>query len=250
MNMPISIQMYTLREYTKNDFVGTLERVAEIGYKGVEFAGFGGLTAGQLKGHLDRLGLAATGSHTSLDLLKSDLDQVIEYNLEIGNPYIICPWNEYKNGKEDFEETVKLFKAIGEKCREKGLQFGYHNHEHEFVKLGDEYGLDFLYNNVDPQLLFAELDTFWVKYAGEDPIEYIKKYSGRCPLVHLKDMEDGEERFFAEVGNGIMDMKGIISAAKAAGTKWLIVEQDRCRRPAIESAKISFDNLKKMVAAW
>jgi sugar phosphate isomerase/epimerase len=139
---------------------------------------------------------------------------------------------------------------MGEKCMAKGVQFGYHNHEHEFEKFDGEYGLDIIYRNSDPRMVFAEIDTYWAEHAGVDPVEYIKKYSGRCPLIHLKDMEAGEEKFFAEVGNGIMDMKGIVKAAKAAGAKWLIVEQDRCRRPAIESARMSFENLKKMDIAW
>lgn len=245
MNIPAALQLYTLRDETTKDFTGTLEKVAEIGYKGVEFAGFGGLAASQMKAVLDRLGLKAMGSHTGLDLLKNKLDEVIEYNLEIGNPYVICPWAKYET-KEDYLEAAKFYNTVGEKCRNKGLQFCYHNHAFEFNTFDGEFGLDIIYRETDPELVKAEIDTYWVQYAGLNPAEYVKKYAGRCPLVHLKDMEAGEDKHFAEVGNGIMDIGAIAAAAKEGGAQWFIVEQDKCKRPALESVKMSFDNLKKM----
>jgi len=241
----ISVQLYTLREETGRDFAGTLEKVAKIGYKGVEFAGYGGISAKEMRNYLDSFGLKATGSHVAFDILTRNLDEVIEYNLEIGNKYIICPWKEYK-GREDYVKTAELLNEIGRKCKDNGLKFGYHNHADEFESFDGEYGLDIIYKNTDPQLVAAEIDTYWVYYAGVDPVDYIKKYTGRCPLVHLKDMEAGEGKDFAEVGSGIMDMKAIISAAKDAGCEWFIVEQDVCKKPALESVKISFENLKNM----
>lgn len=91
-----------------------------------------------------------------------------------------------------------------------------------------------------------ELDTYWVKRGGEDPVEYIRKLENRLPLLHIKDMESGEEQFFAEIGDGILDFPAIAQAAEASGTKWLVVEQDLCRRPPFESLAISYRNLKQM----
>lgn len=245
MSIPIALQLYTLREETQKDFIGTLEKVAEIGYEGVEFAGYGGLKASELRKTLDKLGLKAAGSHVGIELLKNNLEEVIDYNLEIGNKYIVCPWNEYKS-REDYIETAKLFNKIGEKCREKGLEFCYHNHNHEFEIYDGEYGLDILYKNTDKDLVKAEIDAYWVTYAGVDPVEYLKKFSNRLPLIHLKDM-DKEDRSFTEIGNGIINFKEVIKIAKENGVKWLIVEQDVCKRPPIESVKISFENLKKIL---
>lgn len=246
MNIPVAVQLYTLREETNKDFAGTLEKIAEIGYKGVEFAGYGGLTASKLKNVLEKLGLKAAGSHVGLDLLKDRIDEVIDYNLEIGNKYIVCPWNQY-NSRYDYIETAGLFNKIGEKCKEEGFQFCYHNHNHEFASYNGEYGLDILYRKTDPELVMAEIDTYWVKYAGLDPAEYIKKYSGRTPLIHLKDMDNSEDRVFTEIGNGILDFNSIINASQDSGAEWFIVEQDVCKRPAIESVKISFENLKRIL---
>lgn len=245
MNLPIALQLYTLREEMKKDFLGTLERVAETGYKGVEFAGYGNLTSGELKTELDRLGLKAAGSHVSLELLKNNLEEIIQYNLEIGSSYIICPWSEVKD-KNGITEIAGFLNETGRKCREAGVEFCYHNHAHEFIDIDGIYGLDYLYSLTDPQNVQAEIDTYWVKRAGVDPIGYLRKFTGRCPLVHIKDMEDSEEKFYTEIGCGTMDIKGIAETAGKIGTRWLVVEQDECRRPALESVKISFENLKQM----
>lgn len=245
MRLPIGVQLYSVRDETAKDFPGTLEKVAGIGYKGVEFAGFGDIPASRMKALLDSLGLKAVGSHTSLELLQDKLQEVIDYNLEIGNKYVICPWAGYET-KEDYIKTSYLFNEIGAKCKAAGLRFGYHNHDHEFTQFDGEYGLDILFGNTDPENMIAELDTCWVFFAGVDPAGYIRKYNGRCPLVHLKDLQSKDGKKFAEVGSGVIDVKAIVKAAEEAGTEWLVVEQDACYRPSLESIKISYDNLKKM----
>lgn len=245
MSLPVAVQLYSVRDETQKDFLGTLEKVAEIGYKGVEFAGFGDISAARMKETLDRLGLVAIGNHTGIELLKNKLDEVIEYNLEIGSRYIICPWDKHDT-REECIEAAKLYNSIGEKCMLKGLQFCYHNHAHEFQTIDGEYILDIIYKETDPRLVKAEIDTYWVYYAGVDPAKYVEKYAGRCPLVHLKDMEEGESRGFMEVGEGIIDIKSIIAASKKAGAEWLVVEQDICKKPSLECIKISFENLKKL----
>lgn len=238
--MDVSLQLFTLRNESQHDFTGTLKKVADIGYKGVEFAGYGNLSAGELKKNLDKFHLKASGSHVGMDQLESSLDSVIEYNIEIGNKYIVCPCANY-NSKQDFlDMTVKLNK-IGQKCKDKGLQLCYHNHAHEFKVYDGTYGLDILYSETDPDLVKAEFDVYWIQYAGINPVDYIKKHRDRCELIHLKDM--AKDRTFAEVGNGTMDIKSIIETSKECGAKCFIVEQDECKRPPFESVKMSFDYL-------
>lgn len=243
--MEISLQLYTVREETAKDFIGTLEKVAGVGYTGVEFAGYGDITAKEMKANLDRLGLKAVGSHVPVDRLKNNLAEEIEYNLEIGNRYIVCPWAKYE-GADSFKAMAGFLNKVGAECKKSGLQLCYHNHAFEFEKFDGTYGLDIIYGNTDPELVKAELDTYWVKYAGIEPTEYITKYSGRCALIHLKDMEGDAERAFAEVGEGIIDIASIIKTGIKAGAKHFIVEQDRCKRPSLESIGISYTNLSKM----
>ncbi len=245
MSLPIALQLYTVRDETAKDFIGTMEKVAAMGYAGVEFAGFGDVPAAKMRAALGRLGLKAAGSHTGLDLLRDRLDEVIEYNLEIGNKYVVCPWATYQT-KEDYINMAKFLEQTGVKCREKGLQLAYHNHDFEFNSFDGEYALDILYRETSPGNLAAEIDTCWVFYAGVDPVGYIEKYKGRCPLIHLKDLKEKGEKEFIEVGDGVIDITAIAGAAEKAGAQWLIVETDICPRPTLESAKISLENLKRM----
>jgi len=245
MSIPIALQLYSVRDEMQKDFIGTIKKVAGIGYKGVEFAGFGELSAGQLKKVLDGLGLTVVGSHTGIDLLSEKLDEVIEYNLALENKYIVCPYSRFES-KEDITRMSELFNKIGEKIRANGMEFLYHNHSHEFKKVDGEYCLDLLLKGIKPANLAAEIDSGWVFYAGVDPATYIKSYKGRCPLIHIKDFTSIDDTNYTEIGNGIIDVKAIAAAAIEAGSKWLIVEQDECSIPSLESVRISFENLKRM----
>jgi len=245
-NVPIALQLYTVRHDIDRDLKGTLRKVAEIGYAGVEFAGYADWKASDLKSLLAELNLRPAGGHVPIEQLEKDLDKVIDFSLELGNPYVVCPWipEERRKEKADWLAIAQLFNSVGEKCKQNGLTFCYHNHSFEFEKFDDTYALDLLFGATKPELVKAELDTYWVKYGGADPVDYLRRYAGRCPLVHLKDMADDEKRSFAEVGRGILDWNAIFEAAEAGGVEWYIVEQDTCPGPPIESARISFENLK------
>ena len=243
--MMLSIQLYTVRDEIAKDFAGTLEKLAAIGYRGVEFAGYENLSASEMRKLLDRNGLTAIASHVRLDRLVNNLEEEIAYNLEAGSRYLVLQHNKYET-LEDYHNAASLYNKIGEKIRAKGLGFCYHNHSHEFKSFNGQYGLDIIYQNTDPEFLKAELDVCWISKAGVDPAEYIRKYPGRCPLIHLKDRKDSEDIVFAEVGEGILDFKEIITAARQSGADYFLVEQDRCERPSMESAAISYNNLKEM----
>lgn len=242
--LPIAVQMYTLRDETEKDFIGTLRKVAKIGYAGAEFAGYGNLSAKELKTVLDDLGLKPAGAHVGIEEYEANLAGVIDFQLEIGNKFIACPWlaEERRKNGADWKQLAEKLSAFGQEFAKHGITLCYHNHDFEFQRFDGQYGLDILYGNSDPKYLQAELDLYWVKKGGEDPTEYVKKFSGRLPLLHIKDMAtDGS---FAEFGNGTLNWDTIIPAAQQAGTQWYIVEQDVCTRPCLESVEISFRNLQ------
>lgn len=245
----LGLQLYTVREQLEQDFEGTLRKIAEMGYKGVEFADFYGRTPEQILDILKETGLSVVGAHRPYVRLRDALDEEIEYNKAIGNRYVIVPYLG-EDDRNRWDEIIADLKVIGQRCAENDLVLCYHNHEFELqIMYGEQPVLDTIYEQVDPALLQVELDTCWVSYAGFDPVEYITKYSGRLPLVHLKDMitkEDGTAET-VELGKGEIAIQAIADAAIANDVEWLIVEQDYCSGDPIQSIAVSMDWIHEYV---
>ena len=272
MKFPVALQLYSVGGAMTEDFYGTLKKVKEMGYDGVEFAGLFGYEPQQIKKWCDSLGLVPISAHVPLADMLADVDKVIADYKAIGCEYIVVPYvtEERRPGGELFLQMVEEIRSIGQKAKDAGLVLLYHNHDFEFDKLENgQCGLDYLYENVPADLLQTELDQCWVKYAGYDPVEYLQKYADRSPVVHLKDfyqsgeqegdpyaligLNEGEKKEntafeFRPVGYGIQDIPAIIAAAKAAGSKWLVVEQDQpsMGKTPLECAQTSMEYLKSL----
>lgn len=248
--LPVGLQLYTLRDLMQKDFVGTIKKVAEIGYDAVEFAGYGGMTAKDLKKLLDDCGLICAGTHEGFENLEKNTDQTIAFNAGIGCPNIVVPGmpGEYRDkGAEGFRKFGERLTEIGRKVKAAGMKFAYHNHNFEYVKDGDVYLIDRLFETADPSIVTQEVDVYWVKYAGVDPIQYIKAHAARCSMIHMKDMADDADRSFAPVGTGVIDLAGIVKASRAAGVEWFVVEQDRTKEPPLDAVTVSLKNMKKLL---
>jgi len=244
--VPIALQLYTVRSELEKDFDDTLRQVAEIGYTGVEFAGFANLTTGKVWRLLQEYNLKVAGAHFPLDKLESNLETVVEQSLEICCDYLIVPGlpEERRRDRKKWREVANSLNEIAQDIQDYGLKLCYHNHAFELDKVGNETGFDILFEAADPDLVGAELDTYWIKFGGGDPAEYIRRMAGRCPLIHLKDMAGDDKKSQTEIGSGILDFDAVFQAAEEGGVQWYIVEQDTCARPPLESARLSFDNLK------
>ncbi|QQE80522.1 sugar phosphate isomerase/epimerase [Alicyclobacillus sp. SO9] len=244
----LGLQLYTLRDMMEQDFTGVLKKVSDIGYQGVEFAGYGGLSATELRKVIDDLGLEGVSSHVQLHELENNLDKVLEDAQELGLSYIVCPVlpETMREGADNYRKLAGLFEQVGDKAARVGIKFAYHNHAFEFTELDGQFALDALYAWTDPKLVQAELDIYWIEYAGQSAAQYIKRYAERTELLHVKDMTNDDERFFAEVGTGQLDIPSILSAAQAAKVEWYLVEQDISRRDPLESIQISYRYLTGM----
>jgi sugar phosphate isomerase/epimerase len=238
----VGLQLYTLRDLLGERFRESLEQVAAMGYKGVEFAGiYGGLSAPELKGFLSRLGLEVAGLHVSLEQLEQDLGVQIALARTLGAPYLVCPWIDPKlRGSEaKWRELFGRLERLGKACRAAGLRLVYHNHDFEFEeKVGGRPAFDALFAAAPS--LEAELDVAWAHAGGQDPAAYLRKYAGRVPLVHLKDLEG---RRTVELGRGEVPLEAALQAAQASGVRWLLVEQDESARP-LESVRLSLEWLR------
>lgn len=273
--IPVAVQLYSVREALEKDFFGVLTQIQAMGYSGVEFAGFYGHSATEVKAFLAKIGLVAVSSHVPLDALVSDTTKTLAYHQELGCKFIAVPWLDEprRPGSARWLEVVDQIKMIARACQDAGIQLLYHNHDFEFVKLDGRYALDLLYEAVPAPLLATELDTCWAKVSGVDPAGYLRKYSGRCPVVHLKDFvkegdAQGKDLYalidnngkdnasatvdrntfdFRPLGTGMQDIPGIWKACEDVGTQWVVVEQDRStERPPMEAVKMSRDYLKSL----
>ena len=270
--LPVALQLYTVRDDVAKDFKGTLQQVKALGYDGVEFAGLFGQNPADIKAWCAELGLNPISAHVPLAEMLEDIDKVITDYKTIGCEYIVVPYvtEERRPTGELFKQMVEEIRTIGAKCKEAGLVLLYHNHDFEFQKTDTgEFGLDYLFANVSADLLQTELDQCWVKYAGQDPVAYLEKYSGRSPVVHLKDyyasgeqkedpyaligLNEGEKKEnkafeFRPLGYGVQDIPSIIEASKKAGSKWFVVEQDQpsLGKTPMECAGMSMEYLKSL----
>ena len=248
----VAAQLYTVRQFTQTaeDMARTLQRVRQIGYRAVQLSGLGPISAEELKTMLDEAGIAVCTTHTAYERLRDDLPAVIrEHQLwDCRNVAVGSMPREYREaGEEGFRRFAREASEVGRKLHEAGLTFSYHNHSFEFERFGGRLGLEMLFEESDPRYFQAEIDTYWVQHGGGDPAAWIRRFRGRMPVVHLKDMAivNGAQ-VFAEVGEGNLNWPAIMDACREAGVQWYAVEQDICQRDPFESLAISYRNLKSM----
>ena len=258
----VGLQLYTLRsDIQKQGIEKILAEVAKLGYKKVENFGYNqgkffGKTPTEYRKILADNGLKAISGHYmtarskafgDTDGLTKNWDKIVEDAAAIGQEYAVIAYlidNERK--PEDYKQLFDLLNKGSEVAKKAGLTLGYHNHDFEFTqKIDGEKPYDLLLKNTN---VIMEMDLYWVAKAGENANEYFKKFPGRFPLWHVKDMANTEKKEFAEVGVGTIDFGALFKDAKKAGLKHYFVEQDVCQRPPLESIKISIDNIQ--AAKW
>ena len=262
--MPVGYQLYSAREMVAKDLKAVLVSLKEMGYDGVEFAGFFDYTAAEIAAMLEEVGLKAVSSHVPLASIEKDMMGTILFHKAIGCDTIVVPYleEERRPGKPAFAKVMQSIYTFGQMCKAEGMKLLYHNHDFEFVDFSGMYGLDFLYDAIPADLLQTEIDVCWVKYSGVNPAEYIRKYTGRAPIVHLKDFvgrkgegtpygligqakeADAVAFEFRPFGHGCQDAKAVVEAGIDAGAEWFVIEQDQWyNRHPLEAAKMSIDTL-------
>lgn len=273
MKLPVAVQLYSVRDEMEKDFYGTIKLMKEIGYDGVEFAGLFDQKPEEIKAFCDEIGIVPISAHVPYYDMLENPEAVLSDYAKIGCKYVAVPYltEECRPGTDGFAATVEGIRKIGEAAKALGIQLLYHNHDFEFVKIGEEYALDVLYSTIPEDLLKTEIDTCWVNVAGVNPAEYIEKYSGRAPVVHLKDFkksgdnlgklydligidddsaaEEEEDAFsFMPVGHGVQDMPAILAACEDAGAQWVVVEQDSPAKnnTPVNSVTLSREYLKTL----
>lgn len=245
--IPIGLQLYSVREDCARDLPGTLAAIAQMGYEGVEFAGYHGRTATELRGILDDLGLKCCGTHIGLPtLLGDELPRTIEFNLALGNKYLIVPGlpEEWRNSRSAWLKTAQVFNEIAEKLKPYGLLTGYHNHWVEFQPMDGELPWDTFFSNTRPDVIM-QLDTGNAMHGGADPLPFLERYPGRAITVHLKEFSQTNK--LAIIGEGEMKWQETFALCESiGGTQWYIVEQESYAYPPLECVARCLRALRQM----
>lgn len=245
--IPIALQLYSIRGDCERDLPATLEAVAEMGYEGVEFAGYYGRSARELRTLLDDLGLAVAGTHIGLDTLLGDcLAETVEFNRTLGNRFLIVPGlpEARRNSRQAWLGTAAIFDEIAGKLAEEGMFTGYHNHFIEFSPMDGELPWDTFFSNTGQDVVM-QVDIGNALHGGGDPIPYIERYPGRALTVHLKEYSATNPQ--ALVGEGDVDWGRVFQLCETVGgTQWYIVEQESYAYPPLECVDRCLKALRAM----
>ncbi len=261
----VGVQLYTVRDAMKTDVPGTLAKVAAIGLKEMEFAGYFKYSPKDIRGMLEKNGLTSPSSHISYETLEKQLPETLEVAHTIGQTFIVCPHIDEKirQTADNYKKIADFFNKTGEACKKAGIQFAYHNHYWEFEPqkaLGGKFAYDYLLESTDKNYVKFEMDLCWISVAGQDPVAYFKRAPGRFPLVHVKDMKklpnvkpdqiatlnmDEVGKNMTSVGDGIIDWKRIFANSELGGIQHYFVEND-FPKDAFANLTASYDYLSKL----
>ncbi len=240
-NTPLALQLWSVREDANRDFASAVAAVAEIGYSGVELAGYGNLDAKGAKAALDAAGLEVAGMHVSYAAVRNDPASVISDALLFGTRNVTCSWwppGHYVSASA-CERIGEQLGTVGESLRPFGIRFGFHNHDVEFKIFDGRPAFDWILGAAEPRNLFAQVDVYWAHFAGYPPERFIREHGARISLVHLKDKK--------ELGAGPVDFSKVFDATDSVGAvEWFIIEQEEYSHAPIKSVRLCFEQMK----AW
>jgi len=223
----LGIQLYTVRDLLQQDVRATLQLLAELGYQELEFAGLYDKTPTAVATWLKELGLTAPAGHVLLKPMLEDTHRVIDEALTLGHRYLVMPYlfeHERNNGLQSYQQLAEQLNRIGEQCQKSGISLAYHNHDFEFAAEEGTKPYDVLLTQTDAKLVKMEIDLYWAAKMNIDVTALFRRYPGRFPLWHMKDMN--AEGGFADLGQGIIDFSPVVQAAELAGLQHAFVERD------------------------
>ncbi|MEK7767316.1 MAG: sugar phosphate isomerase/epimerase [bacterium] len=245
--IPVGVQLYSIRDDCKKDLAAAMAAVAKLGYHGVEYAGYYGKSGKELRKIQDGLGLKCCGTHTGMDTLLGDnFMKTVEFNKELGNPYLIVPWlpPEQRKTLAVWKETAMKFNELAAKAKAVGMRVGYHNHHEEFHAVEGEVLWEALYKNTTPDVIM-QFDTGNARIGGADPLPFLQRHKGRSVTVHLKPWSSKNET--ATIGEDELPWKDIFEACEhGGGTEWYIVEHESDPVSPINAIKKCLEGLKQM----
>ncbi|WP_411349159.1 sugar phosphate isomerase/epimerase family protein [Paenibacillus sp. WLX2291] len=245
----LAAQLFTVRNELKQDYIGTLKLLSEMGWKAVQIDGLHGNDPVEIAAAVKELGLKTAGMHVGLERMRNDLDNVLREADLFETPDIICHSlpDEHKNAA-GYEFVRRELRNVSSLVSPRGYRAGFHNHDWEFhTMIGEQYALQYLLDYDPHAPVYAEIDTYWVQKAGRDPLSVISQYSGRMPILHLKDMTSDGQEYFAEIGSGMIDFVPVLQWGEQNGVQFYAVEQDYCPGSPLDSLEQSLRYLEQLI---
>jgi sugar phosphate isomerase/epimerase len=243
----VGLQLYTVRDLMKADLPGTIAKVAAIGYKEVEFAGYFGRTPAQIRDIVRRNGLTSPSSHLSFDSLENGWQKQLDDAKAAGHEWVTIAYiaEEKRKTLDDWKRIADLFNRAAAQAKKADLHFAYHNHDFEIRPIEGTRPLDLLLTSTDPKLVDFEMDLYWVVFGGGSPIDFFNRYPKRFKLVHVKDSAGPPDNKMVDVGQGKIDFRQIFAQSEKAGIKHYFVEHDKPADP-IATITNSYNYLHKL----
>jgi sugar phosphate isomerase/epimerase len=229
----VGLQLYSVRDLMKADLPGTLAKVAAIGYKEVEFAGYFGRTPAEIRQLLRKNRLSSPSTHIAIDTLEKDSQKAFAEAKAVGHEWVVVPFvpTERRKTADDWKAIAGLLTKWGPEAKSAGLRLAYHNHDFELKPVNGVRPLDMLLSQTDPSFVNFEMDLYWVVFGGGDPLDFFNRYPKRFPLVHVKDSSGPPDNRMVDVGQGKIDFRAIFAASDKAGIKHYFVEHDQPADP-------------------
>lgn len=244
MKPQIALQLWSIKEACKENFYAALKHVKESGYDGVEFAGYHGKSAAEVKSYLDELNLKVAASHLPYEALQKDLEGTIVFEKGIGNKRLVVPGVSFRT-LEEWRNFIDDMERIAKRLTQEGMELYYHNHAHEFTEIPGQDILDYMVNN--SKHINLEVDLYWLACSEHDVLPWLEAHKDRVGLFHMKDMH-GSSRKSTEVGSGILPIKEYVQVAKQLALPWLIVEQEEFQLyQPLEATAICYRQLEAIV---
>ncbi len=254
-HLPLGVQLYTVRQMAQNDLPGVLKQIRAIGYQEVEF--YWNLyrhPARELRAIVESAGLRAPSGHFNYD----GFAEKIPYAHALGVQWMVCPMlpKSQQNSMDAFHKAATDFNRWGKLCKAHGMRFAFHNHNYEFQDMQGTTGYDVILKETDPELVWLEMDCYWIAQAGRDPVLMLNQLGQRVRMLHLKDRKantptsqelNDAASHFIEVGRGTIKWRDILILAQRLGIEHYFVEQDESDKPPLESLKISYDYLHRLM---
>lgn len=245
----IGIQLYAVRGEMQRDMPGTLARLAEIGYREVEFAGYFNRQPADVRALLEANRLTAPSTHVGYDMLQKDWERTLDHAAAVGHEWVTIPWlpESVRGSVDSWKRVAAEFNRGAQAARAKGLSFAYHNHDFELARVGNEVPLDILLRDTDPALVDFEMDVYWVVEGGGDPMDYMRRYPDRFPLLHIKDSAGPPDHRQTDVGAGTIDFAALLrlDASQRGVVKHLFIEHDN-PPDQLAFARASFAHLSRL----